>query len=291
MQNLYKTIPVGIEIYDKDGVLLDLNDEDMRIFGIERKEDALGVSLFDNPNVSPEEHEAMRRGQHIEFSMDYDFGKVRSGEYYKSTHTEVRNLLARCTPLRDGDGNIDQYVVIVVDNTESNRTYHRLRDIEYRFDYMAEMAQIGLCKWIPRLNSFTASEQWYSNVNTRGPIADIKDAYVKTHPDDFAKLKQFFDDAVAGRAQGFRDVLRVRNSNAWKWIRCTYRVKCEEGNDDIEVIGLNVDITELKQTEQIHAAGVYYGGVPQASEGDRVLCTGYRYRHCCRKYTVDIQSV
>ena len=58
---------------------------------------------------------------------------------------------------------------------------------------MAEMAQIGLCKWIPRLNSFTASEQWYSNVNTRGPIADIKDAYVKTHPDDFAKLKQFFD--------------------------------------------------------------------------------------------------
>lgn len=86
-------------------------------------------------------------------------------------------------------------------------------------------------------------------MNTRGPIADIKDAYVKTHPDDFAKLKQFFDDAVAGRAQGFRDVLRVRNGNAWKWIRCTYRVKCEEGNDDIEVIGLNVDITELKQTE------------------------------------------
>lgn len=249
LQNLYKTIPVGIEIYDKDGVLLDLNDEDMRIFGIERKEDALGVSLFDNPNVSPEEREAMRRGQHIEFSMDYDFGKILSGGYYKSTHTEVRNLLARCTPLRDGDGNIDQYVIIVVDNTESNRTYHRLRDIEYRFDYMAEMAQIGLCKWIPRLNSFTASEQWYSNVNTRGPIADIKDAYVKTHPDDFAKLKQFFDDAVAGRAQGFRDVLRVRNGNAWKWIRCTYRVKCEEGNDDIEVIGLNVDITELKQTE------------------------------------------
>ena len=422
LQNLYKAIPVGIEIYDKDGVLLDLNDEDMRIFGIERKEDALGVSLFDNPNVSPEEHEAMRRGQHIEFSMDYDFGKVRSGEYYKSTHTEVRNLLARCTPLRDADGNIDQYVVIVVDNTESNRTYHRLRDIEYRFDYMAEMAQIGLCKWIPRLNSFTASEQWYSNVNTRGPIADVKDAYVKTHPDDFAKLKQFFDDAVAGRAQGFRDVLRVRNGNAWKWIRCTYRVKCEEGNDDIEVIGLNVDITELKQTElrlqeaklkaeesdrmksaflanmsheirtplnaivgfsnllietedpadkkeyvdiiqrnneqllqlisdildlsrieagmvelsytkielnllcqevvssymadterevpivfaggcddcyidqrpqqagpgalepdqqrdQIHAAGVYYGGIPQASEGDRILCTGYRYRY------------
>ena len=249
LQNLYKTIPVGIEIYDKDGVLLDLNDEDMRIFGIERKEDALGVSLFDNPNVSPEEREAMRRGQHIEFSMDYDFGKILSGGYYKSTHTEVRNLLARCTPLRDADGNIDQYVIIVVDNTESNRTYHRLRDIEYRFDYMAEMAQIGLCKWIPRLNSFTASEQWYSNVNTRGPIADIKDAYVKTHPDDFAKLKQFFDDAVAGRAQGFRDVLRVRNGNAWKWIRCTYRVKCEEGNDDIEVIGLNVDITELKQTE------------------------------------------
>lgn len=61
LQNLYKTIPVGIEIYDKDGVLLDLNDEVCVFSGSNGKRMRSG-SAFDNPNVSPEEREAMRQG-------------------------------------------------------------------------------------------------------------------------------------------------------------------------------------------------------------------------------------
>lgn len=48
LRNIYKNIPVGIEIYDKHGYLKDINDKDMEIFGLNRKETALGVNLFEN---------------------------------------------------------------------------------------------------------------------------------------------------------------------------------------------------------------------------------------------------
>ena len=41
-----------MEIYDKDGFLVDINNKDMEIFGVRDKQDVIGVNLFENPNVS-----------------------------------------------------------------------------------------------------------------------------------------------------------------------------------------------------------------------------------------------
>ena len=54
LRNIYKNIPVGIEIYDKNGYLKEMNNKDMEIFGLKNKSFGLGVNLFENPNV-PEE--------------------------------------------------------------------------------------------------------------------------------------------------------------------------------------------------------------------------------------------
>ena len=42
-------LPVGVELYDRDGYLIDLNAKDMEIFGIRSKKDVLGVNIFSNP--------------------------------------------------------------------------------------------------------------------------------------------------------------------------------------------------------------------------------------------------
>ena len=47
--NIYKNLPVGIELYDKDGQMVDLNKKDMEMFRISNKEDILGVNIFENP--------------------------------------------------------------------------------------------------------------------------------------------------------------------------------------------------------------------------------------------------
>ena len=47
LRNIYQNIPVGIELYDKDGYLVDLNDRNLEMFGVAKKEDVLGINMSD----------------------------------------------------------------------------------------------------------------------------------------------------------------------------------------------------------------------------------------------------
>ena len=80
LRNIYMNIPVGIELYDKNGVLLDMNIRDVEIFGLNCKEDALGINLFENPNIPENVIESIRRKEPVSFRLNYPF-KMVNGYY------------------------------------------------------------------------------------------------------------------------------------------------------------------------------------------------------------------
>ena len=45
LSNIFKYLPIGIELYDMDGVLVDLNDKELEMFHLQRKEDLLGINI------------------------------------------------------------------------------------------------------------------------------------------------------------------------------------------------------------------------------------------------------
>jgi len=59
LRNIYKNLPAGVELYDKDGYLVDINDKELEIFGLSDKNEALRVNLFDNPDIPSEVKEKM----------------------------------------------------------------------------------------------------------------------------------------------------------------------------------------------------------------------------------------
>ena len=249
--NIFEEIPVGVEIYDRNGRLIDINAEDMRIFGIKNKQDILGCNIFENPNISKADLQKLRNGQNIEISIDYDFNLVKNKYYYPSTQSAVKNLFAKSAILYDSAGEMEYFLVIVTDNTMINMANSRLHDMESIFDHMSQFAKVGLCRWNTTTSAFTASEQWRSNVGYDGPMTYIGQAYEKVHPEDWKRLGAFFKAAEEGSVSSYRDEIRVRSGKGWKWIRCNYKVKDDEtGRGNIELVGLNIDITELKETEQ-----------------------------------------
>ena len=76
LRNIYKNLPAGIELYDKDGYLIDINDKELEIFGLTDKNEVLGINLFDNPNIPQEIKEKLRARNDVDFSINYDFSKV-----------------------------------------------------------------------------------------------------------------------------------------------------------------------------------------------------------------------
>ena len=251
LRNIYKNIPVGIEIYDKNGDLLDLNEIESEIFGFARKEDVLGVNLFKNPNLPAEKIEELRRGEDIMFPLIYKFSKIDK-VYYNTKHTGSKNLTVKGTCLYDTNHNVENYLLIVIDNTEAFETYRKIEEFETLFNDIAEFSKVGIFRWNPLQKTFFGSKVWFNNLNQEPhQINDIVDAYEHVHPDDMVKLKTFFRQVLEGKSQIFADEARIRFGQEWRWLRVRFKVKeYTPKNEVIEVIGLNIDITESKETEQ-----------------------------------------
>ena len=99
LRNIYKNIPVGIEIYDKNGDLLDLNEVESEMFGFNRKEDVLGVNLFENPNLPREKLEELRQGKEIMFPLTYKFSNVDK-VYYNTKYSGDKKLTVKSLLLK-----------------------------------------------------------------------------------------------------------------------------------------------------------------------------------------------
>ena len=78
LHNIYKNLPVGIELYNKDGYLLDLNKKELEMFHITHKEKVIGINIFENPALPEEIKLKIRDNEEVEFTFQYDFSKIKS---------------------------------------------------------------------------------------------------------------------------------------------------------------------------------------------------------------------
>lgn len=115
IETIYNTIPIGIEVYDRAGRLIEINKYDMELMGVPSKDDVLGVSFFENPNISQEIKERTKQGEDLEYTIDYDFNQAQ--DYYHPTVTKKLHLNIKTSTIRDDNDNIDCYLLINQDRT------------------------------------------------------------------------------------------------------------------------------------------------------------------------------
>ncbi len=253
LRNIFTNIPAGIEVYDKDGILTDMNNKNMEIFGLSDKNDKLGVKLFDNPNLPQNIGERIRHEDLVDFRFNYSFDKTRG--YYISNRTDSIELYTKVSKLYDNTGEFIGYILISIDNTERIDAMNRIRDFENFFLLISDYAKVGYAKINLQSRKGYAIKQWYKNMGESEdvPLEKIIGVYNKIHPDDRQSILDFYENVKTGISKNFRGevrVLRPETKNEWNWVRMNIVVtKYEPENSEIEIIGVNYDITELKETE------------------------------------------
>lgn len=116
LHNIFNDLSVGLELYDKDGLMIDVNYSRLRSMGIKDKKDILGHNLFNYTSFSDEIKEQIRKGETVRFVAKYDFDALRrlfptylSGtKYFEITVSFVHNEKSEVT----------NYMVITQDVTE-----------------------------------------------------------------------------------------------------------------------------------------------------------------------------
>lgn len=77
-QTIYENLPVGMELYDGDGYLIEINSVGLKMMGVKDKQDMLGINIFENPNIPVEMKRRLRAGENIRFTVKYDFDLAKA---------------------------------------------------------------------------------------------------------------------------------------------------------------------------------------------------------------------
>ena len=252
LRNIYKNLPAGVELYDKDGYLVDINDKELEIFGLSDKHEALGVNLFDNPNIPLEVKERLRAKEDVNFSINYDFSKIN--QYVDSRRNGIINLTTKVTALYDSQNRFINYLFINIDTTETTNAYTKIQEFENLFLLIGDYAKVGFAHFNVLTRDGYAQDTWYRNLGEKEgtPMPQVIGVYTHVVPEDQAVLKNFVREVKEGKATSLRKEVRVcRENGKYTWTSINVMVRDYRPQDGIiEMLCINYDITPLKETEQ-----------------------------------------
>lgn len=252
MRNIYKNLPAGVELYDEDGYLVDINDKELEIFGLSDKSKALGINMFDNPNIPLEIKEKLKAKENVDFSINYDFSKINR---YIDTHKKgIINLTTKVTSLYDSQNQFINHLFINIDTTETANAYTKIQEFENLFLLIGDYAKVGFAHFNVLTRDGYAQDTWYRNLGEKEgiPMPQVIGVYAHVVPEDQAVLKNFVREVKEGKATSLRKEVRVcRENGKYTWTSINVMVRDYRPQDGIiEMLCINYDITPLKETEQ-----------------------------------------
>ena len=251
LRNIFDNVQVGVELYDKEGYLVDIN-KDLDIFGIEAKEDVLGVNFFENPIVPGEIARNVRNGLEQSFRLDYPFDRL--GGYYPSRKKGSVQIYTKVTMLYGMSGELVNFLVLNIDNTEINEAHNRLEEFESSFSLVSRFGKVGYARFDLVTRDGYAVPQWYHNLGEESdtPMTQVIGIYNHVNPEDREAVFREIGRVKANESNGFTLDLRVGlrdGKNGWTRVNVV-RNPLNTDPSKIEMVCVNFDVTELKQTEK-----------------------------------------
>ena len=254
LHNIYKNIPVGIELYNKNGDLIDLNKKELEMFHITHKEKIIGINIFENPVLPEEIKPKIKENEDIEFTFQYDFSKI-NGYYESEKSSGFINLTTRITTLYDHARQPINYLLINVDKTENTIAYNKIQEFKNFFELVGDYAKVGYAHFDALSRDGYALSSWYKNVGEEEgtPLPEIIGIHSHFHPEDRAVMLDFLAKVIKGESSKLCRDVRIRRADGnYTWTRVNVLVRNYRPQDNIiEMLCINFDITQLKETEQM----------------------------------------
>lgn len=256
---IFEKMPIGVELYDKDGILIDINQADMDIFGI-TKEKALGTNMFDNPNVTDVIKQKALRGEEADMIITYNFdAATEKGFYNWEEKKDIKYIRAKCTPLKNQDESIQGFLFLVIDDTEnflkSEQIQSSLAKLQIAVDtgdafiweYDLENGELNVDFGVNNNSDYLRQIEAFNNRH-----ADGSSSFIETiHPDDFQKVViDGFQRLMEGKIDSFTNTFRRIYNGKTIWYNCNVRTyKYNAEGKPIRVVSYMVDTTKQHEKE------------------------------------------
>ena len=249
---LFQKLPVGIEVYDGRGQLVDLNRTDENLFAISRK-DIMGINLFENPNFPEDKIARLKQGEMVVFDCNYEFDNIQTNEYYnidpKKEGTNLR-LSIKCVPLKGEAEDICGYVLMFTDETEEYQKSEKVEELFTKLKTVMRCSDSLLWEYDVKTDKMhidldlrvlgNKSRLRASNLTTKKDFCEI------VHPEDRERvLVQGFEKIVTGEIGEYSIQYRQLFEGQYVWVRAyAYPYKYDEAGRPAKILYYLMDITD-----------------------------------------------
>ena len=258
-QIIFDRLPWGVELYDENGYLLDINKADLEIFGVTR-EQAIGLNAFENPNIPEWASEKLKKGEDVAFLLDYNFNKAAQKGYYTSKLAdEVKHLRVKGVVLKDRQDVILGFFYIVFDDTES---YHKTEEIQYSLAKLKAAVDTGesiIWEYDVATDKLSADfslndqieESSFLTYLKEDRFSSVRDFIETLHPDDRHRVyNKQFKRLVDGEIGKYISVYRRVFDGKVYWLNSNVRAyKYSVDGKPSKIVSYTSNITEQREKE------------------------------------------
>ena len=258
-QIIFDRLPWGVELYDENGYLLDINKADLEIFGVTR-EQAIGLNAFENPNIPEWASEKLKKGEDVAFLLDYNFNKAAEKGYYTSKLAdELKHLRVKGVVLKDPQDVILGFFYIVFDDTES---YHKTEEIQYSLAKLKAAVDTGesiIWEYDVATDKLSADfslndqieESSFLTYLKEDRFSSVRDFIETLHPDDRHRVyNKQFKRLVDGEIGKYISVYRRVFDGKVYWLNSNVRAyKYSVDGKPSKIVSYTSNITEQREKE------------------------------------------
>jgi two-component system, cell cycle sensor histidine kinase and response regulator CckA len=132
-RKIFSQSPIGIAVYDQNGLLVEANKSCMNIFGVSDPVHMKDFKLIDAPNVSPELKARLLNGETVRYEAPFDLDVVNGLEIFERDRSGTVYLEIVITPMEDGtDRNVSGYLVQIQDITRRRLAEEEKKELQVK---------------------------------------------------------------------------------------------------------------------------------------------------------------
>ena len=113
--------------------------------------------------------------------------------------------------LYDSQGELINFMLINMDNTEINRAHSRIAEFESSFSMVCRFGKVGYCRFDLLTKEGYGVPQWYHNLGEKEdtPLREVLGVYNHVHPDDKSYLMECIRRVKLGEIDNFTADLQI----------------------------------------------------------------------------------
>ena len=246
---IFSEAPIGIELYDSEGNLVDANQECLDIFGIENVDEIRGFELFEDLNISEELKTELSIGQSIDFESEFDFEIIKKLKLYKTTKSGKYCLSVQIAPYEISDLGEKGYIVHVKDITKRVQAETILLTNQYYLTKAQEMGVIGTWELDIQKDILKWTDENYKIFGVPlGTDMNLELFLNCIHPEDRDYVAEKWNAGLNHEPYDIEH--RIIVNNEVRWVREKAEVEFDQDSNPILAIGFTQDITERIQDEE-----------------------------------------